>query len=72
MSKKIVILNGSPRAGGNTNALISAFKEGAESAGNMVNVFDLQKMNIHPCMDCDGSKAAGSIYVRKVRSPGTE
>ena len=54
MSKKIVILNGSPRVGGNTAALIAAFKEGAESAGNTVNVFDLQKMNIHPCMGCGG------------------
>ena len=33
MSKKIMILNGSPRKNGNTSALVKAFTEGAESAG---------------------------------------
>ena len=32
MSKKILILNGSPRKTGNTAALIRSFAEGAESA----------------------------------------
>lgn len=34
MSKKIVILNGSPRKKGNTSMLVKAFTEGAESAGH--------------------------------------
>ena len=41
MGKKIVILNGSPRKTGNTSALIKAFTEGAESAGNTVTTFFL-------------------------------
>ena len=36
MSKKIVILNGSPRKKGNTSMLVKAFTEGAEAAGNTV------------------------------------
>ncbi len=52
MSKKIVILNGSPRAGGNTSALVKAFTEGAESAGHTVTCFHLHSMNIHPCLGC--------------------
>lgn len=52
MSKKILILNGSPRAKGNTAALIDAFTEGAEAAGCTVTRFDLQKMDIHPCLGC--------------------
>ena len=49
MGKKIIILNGSPRQKGNTAGLIEAFTKGAESSGNTVMRFDLQKMNIHPC-----------------------
>lgn len=54
MSKKIVILNGSPRKKGNTSALIKAFTEGAESAGNAVKEFFLDSMNIHGCKGCFG------------------
>ena len=39
MSKKIVILNGSPRKKGNTSALVKAFTQGAESVGHSVNFF---------------------------------
>ena len=49
MSKKIVILNGSPRKNGNTSALVKAFTEGAESAGNTVTTFLLDSMEIHGC-----------------------
>lgn len=44
MSKKIVILNGSPRQNGNTSALVKAFTEGAESAGNTVTEFLLDRI----------------------------
>lgn len=49
---KIIVLNGSPRPSGNTKAMISDFKEGAESAGHIVTVFDICKMNIKglPCL----------------------
>lgn len=53
MSKKIIILNGSPRANGNTAALVDAFTKGAESAGHAVTRFDLQKMNLHFCTGCN-------------------
>ena len=54
MSKKIVILNGSPHKNGNTSALVKAFTEGAESVGNMVTEFFLEEMNIHGCKGCLG------------------
>ena len=54
MSKKIVILNGSPRKNGNTSALVNVFKTGAESAGHTVTEFCLDKMNIHGCKGCFG------------------
>ena len=52
--KKILILNGSPRPGGNTAALISEFTRGAEEAGNVVTRADLGRLDIHPCLGCMG------------------
>lgn len=54
MSKKIVILNGSPRRKGNTSALVREFTRGAESAGNTVTEFFLDSMDIHGCKGCFG------------------
>ena len=66
MTKKIVILNGSPRQNGNTKALIEAFTEGAQSKGHEVKCFDLQKMNIHGCLGCfGGGKDKSSPCVQK-------
>ena len=66
MNKKVVILNGSPRAKGNTKKLIEHFIAGAETAGNEVICFDLQKMNIHGCLGCcGGGKSQESPCVQK-------
>ncbi|MBP3459111.1 MAG: flavodoxin family protein [Lachnospiraceae bacterium] len=54
MSKKIIVLNGSPRKKGNTSALVKAFTEGAGSAGNSVTEFFLDDMNIRGCKGCFG------------------
>ena len=54
MSRKIVILNGSPRKKGNTSGLVRAFAEGAEGAGNTVTEFFLDEMDIHGCKGCFG------------------
>lgn len=54
MSKKIIILNGSPRKNGNTSALVKAFKEGAEEVGNTVTECFLSDMDIHGCKGCFG------------------
>ena len=45
MSKKILILNGSPRSKGNTAMLCEAFSAGAQSAGHQVTRFDLHKLD---------------------------
>lgn len=52
MGKKILILNGSARSSGNTAALIEAFTQGAEAAGNTVTRVDLAKLDIRPCLGC--------------------
>lgn len=58
MSKKIVILNGSPRKMGNTSVLVKAFTEGAESVGNTVTEFLLDRMDIHGCKGCFGGQSS--------------
>lgn len=66
MSKKIIILNGSPRKNGNTAALCDAFTTGAESAGHSVTRFDLQQLDIHGCLGClKGGKNPDSPCVQK-------
>ena len=65
MSKKIVILNGSPRRNGNTSTLVKAFTEGAESAGNTVTEFFLDSMDIHGCKGCLAATAAGNAPVSR-------
>ena len=58
MSRKIVILNGSPRKKGNTSRLTASFAEGAESSGNEVTEFFLQEMEIHGCRGCFGGHSS--------------
>ena len=66
MNKKIIVLNGSPRAEGNTAALIAAFTKGAEEAGNTVKTFRLDSMNINGCKGCyGGGKNPDSPCVQK-------
>ena len=49
----ILLLNGSPRANGNTKKMVNAFREGAEAAGHTVTVFDVCKMKIGGCLACE-------------------
>ena len=66
MSKKILILNGSPRSKGNTAMLCDAFSAGARSAGHQVIRFDLHKLDIHGCLGCvKGGKDPASPCVQK-------
>ena len=66
MSKKIIILNGSPRKHGNTSALTAEFARGAEEAGHQVTQFFLADMNIHECRGCfGGGRDAHSPCVQK-------
>ena len=66
MGKKIVALNGSPRAKGNTSSLIEAFTRGAAEKGHSVTTFFLDGMNIGGCKSCyGGGKNPESPCVQK-------
>ena len=50
---RILILNGSARAHGNTSTLTAAFKRGAEEAGNDVVELPVGRMAIRGCLGCE-------------------
>lgn len=50
---KILVLNGSPRPGGNTRKMAEAFADGAASGGHAVNIVDVCKMKINGCLACE-------------------
>lgn len=50
---RILVLNGSPRAQGNTKKMVAAFSEGAVFAGHQVDVVDVCKKKITGCLACE-------------------
>ncbi len=53
MAKKIVVLTGSPRKGGNSSAMADAFIKAAEAKGHEVTRFDCAHMKFKSCRACD-------------------
>ena len=49
---KIVVLNGSPRKGGNTEIMAQAFAEAARKHQNEVSILNVASMNIRGCLGC--------------------
>lgn len=52
MSKKVLILSGSPRKGGNSDLLCDEFLRGASDGGNDVEKIRISTENIAPCLGC--------------------
>lgn len=57
---KVLVLNGSPRAAGNTAKMVSAFKEAAEGAGHEVTVVNVCRRNIRGCLACEYCHGVGN------------
>lgn len=58
MSKRILILTGSPRRGGNSDLMADAFAKGASEAGNSVVQFNTAHKHIQGCRACDNCSTA--------------
>jgi len=52
MSKKVLILSGSPRIGGNSDILCDEFMKGAIESGNQVEKINVSKQKIEYCKAC--------------------
>ena len=50
---KILVLEGSPHKKGTSNTLAEEFVKGATDSGHEVEIYDVAKGNIHPCLGCD-------------------
>lgn len=53
MSKKVVVITGSPRRKGNSFAMTDAFIRAAEAAGHTVTRFDAALKNVGGCRACE-------------------
>lgn len=63
MSKKVLILSGSPRKGGNSDLLCDRFAMGAAEAGHQVEKIRVAEKNIHPCIACYHCRESGGQCV---------
>jgi multimeric flavodoxin WrbA len=54
--KSVLILNGSPRANGNTAAAIKIFREALDKQSFTIKQHDLYKLNFKGCSHCDACK----------------
>ncbi|WP_094606177.1 Putative NAD(P)H-dependent FMN-containing oxidoreductase YwqN [Sporomusa silvacetica DSM 10669] len=60
MSKKILILSGSPREEGNSDVLCEQFKQGAQEAGHKVEKIFINDKKIHACVACYACRGNGT------------
>ncbi len=65
MSKRILILSGSPRKNGNSAALCQAFARGATENGHQVETVYLRDLKIGYCRACYHCQKSGGICVIK-------
>lgn len=59
MKKKVLILAGSPRKGGNSDLLCDQLMRGAEEGGHTAEKIYVQDLHISPCRACYGCRGTG-------------
>lgn len=64
MSKKVLILSGSPRKNGNSDILCDEFMRGAQDAGNDVEKIRVAEKKIGYCRGCYYCKDSGECAVK--------
>ena len=71
MVKKVVVLNGSPVAGGCSETLSDYLIKGVRENGNETVKMNLGRMDLHPCIGCNGCKMGkGNPCVQKDEMAG--
>lgn len=59
MTRRLVVLDGSPHADGSVARLLGALAEGARQAGGEVDVFRAYELNVRPCIACGPDATSG-------------
>ena len=65
MSKKVLILSGSPRKGGNSDILCDEFLRGAQDAGHKAEKIRVAEKKVTPCSGCYYCSTHGGACVHK-------
>ena len=65
MSKKVIIISGSPRKGGNSDLLCDEFMRGAVEAGNEVIKIRVAEKKIGFCSACYYCRQSGGVCAKK-------
>lgn len=60
---KVLGIAGSPRHGGNTDVLLEHALAGARSAGAETEIITISKLDIAPCLHCDGCLQEGNCVI---------
>lgn len=64
MSKRVLILSGSPRKAGNSNVLCDQFMKGAQEAGHQVEKVRVAEKRIGYCTGCYGCQGSGKCVLK--------
>ncbi len=59
MNKKVLVITGSARFGGNSDLMADAFIQGAQAAGNTVTKVEAAKLTLTPCKVCNTCYSKG-------------
>ncbi|CAB1248738.1 Flavodoxin family protein [Ruminococcaceae bacterium BL-6] len=63
MSKKVLVLTGSPRKGGNSDLMADAFIKGARAAGHTITKYEAGLKKINGCKACNRCYSKGAACV---------
>ncbi len=61
---KVIAFNGSPRRGGNTETLLSESIRGVKEQGGDVTVYQLDTLNLRPCLNCGKCDDTGRCIIK--------
>lgn len=64
MATKVLGVAASPRRGGNSDRLLLAALEGAESAGAQTELVELRQKRLAPCVECNACYKTGECRVK--------
>lgn len=64
MAKKVLILSGSPRKGGNSDLLCDEFMKGAVSAGHEVEKIRVREKKVACCIACYACRNTGKCAIK--------
>lgn len=60
--KNVVIINSTPRIGGNSEILANEFARGSKDAGHNVEVINLRELNLNYCIGCYACHKTGKCF----------